>query len=62
MDIVRLQDLAVQTQDLAKYQQENGRSRVLYCESRQEFGSGGMRQIVRVHFADEIGLCVTREY
>ena len=62
LDIASLQDLSVQAQDLTKYQQESSQSSVLYCESRQEFGSGEMREIVRVHFSDVIGICVTREY
>ena len=62
LDISRLQNSAVQAQDLAKYLEEGSRSRVLYCESRQDFASGEMREIVRVHFSDKIGICGTQDY
>ena len=62
LDIGRLQNSAVQAQDLDKYQEEGGRSRKLYCEARQEFASGKMREIVRVHFVDVFGICGNQEY
>jgi len=57
-----LQISAVQEQDLAKYQEENARSLDLYCEARQVFASGEMREIVRVHFVDVFRQCGSLEY
>ena len=56
-DATGLQFSAVQAQDLAKYQEESGQSRELYCEARQEFASGELKEIVRVRFGDVFGVC-----
>ena len=62
LDIASLQIAAVQAQDLANFHEESGRSRVLYCESREEFASANMREIVRAHFSDIIRICGNEEY
>ena len=62
LDIGRLQNSAVQAQDLDKYQEERGESRKLYCQARPDFASGEMRELVRVHFVDVFGICGSQEY
>ena len=62
LDIGRLRNSAVQAQDLDKYQEERGKSRKLYCQARQQFVSGEMKELVRVHFVDVFEICGTKDY